>query len=50
LTKFFGGHCGHDRMVHIYYLQSIPITIKVEFEPRSCRGVLDTTLCDEVCQ
>jgi len=21
-----------------------------EFESRSCRGVLDTTLCDQVCQ
>jgi hypothetical protein len=23
---------------------------KCEFEPRSLRGVLDTTLCDKVCQ
>ena len=31
-------------------VQSVPIATKIEFEPRSCRGVLDTTLCDKVCQ
>ena len=29
----------------------MPITTKnVELEPRSWRGVLDTTLCDDICQ
>jgi len=28
----------------------VPITTNVEFESRSCRGVLDTTLCDKICQ
>jgi hypothetical protein len=28
--------------IQVYYYR--------EFEPRSCRGVLDTTLCDKVCQ
>ena len=34
------------------HMQSVPITTKVviKFEPRSWRGVLDTTLCDKVCQ
>jgi hypothetical protein len=31
-------------------MQSVPITTKVEFESRSLRGVIDTTLCDKVCQ
>ena len=32
-------------------MQSVPITTKiVRIEPRSWRGVLDTTLCDKVCQ
>jgi hypothetical protein len=32
-------------------MQSVPITTKsCEFEPRSWQGVLDTTLCDKVCQ
>ena len=31
--------------------QALPITIEVvEFESRSWRGVLDTTLCDKGCQ
>ena len=30
-------------------VQSVPI-ITCEFERRSWRGVLDTTLCDKVCQ
>jgi hypothetical protein len=45
--------CGRDHMVigftticaiSAYYHKSW------EFEPRSWRGVLDTTLCDKVCQ
>jgi hypothetical protein len=32
------------------FMQSVPITTMREFEPRSWRGVLDTTLCDKVCQ
>jgi hypothetical protein len=30
-------------------MQSVHITTNVQFEPRSWRGVLDTTLCDKVC-
>ena len=33
-----------------FQVQSVPITTKVELEPRSWRGVLDSTLCDKVCQ
>ena len=33
------------------HMQSVPITTKiVRIESRSWRGVLDTTLCDKVCQ
>ena len=32
-------------------VQSVPITTKVvSFESRSWQGLLDTTLCDKVCQ
>ena len=31
-------------------VQSVPITTKVEFKPHLWQGVLDTRLCDEVCQ
>jgi hypothetical protein len=33
-------------------VQSVPITAKdvSSFEPRSWGGVLDTTLCDKLCQ
>ena len=31
-------------------MQSVPITTRVEFESSSRRGVLDTTICDKVCQ
>jgi hypothetical protein len=27
-----------------------PLHLSCEFEPRSWRGVLDATLCDQVCQ
>jgi hypothetical protein len=30
--------------------QSVDKCLSYEFEPRSWRGVLDTTLCDKVCQ
>ena len=48
-----GGRRGRNRMVvgftttcvsSAYHHQSC------EFEPRLCRGVLDTILCDKVCQ
>ena len=45
------GRRGRDRMnlqllyeISAYHLESC------EFEPRSWRGALDATLCDEVCQ
>jgi hypothetical protein len=41
------GRSVRDRMV-VRPVQSAPITTKVE--SRSWRGVLDTTLCDKVCQ
>jgi len=31
-------------------MQSVPITTKVVSSNYSWRGVLDTTLCDKVCQ
>jgi hypothetical protein len=31
-------------------MQSVAFNTKVEFEPHSWQGVLDTTLCDKVCQ
>jgi len=46
-----GGRRGRDRMVVVFTVQSLPITTKSwEFEPRSWQGLLDTTLCDKVCQ
>jgi hypothetical protein len=53
LQAVHGGCRGYDRMVvgfattcatSAYHHQSC------EFEPCSCRGVLDITLCDKVCQ
>ena len=41
-----GGHFGRDRMV-VWFSTTCAIS---EFEPRSWWGVLDTTLCDKVCQ
>ena len=50
---YVGAVVGRDRMVvgftttcavSAYHHQSC------EFQPRSWRGVLDTTLCDKVCQ
>jgi len=34
----------HDTTISAY------LHLSCEFEPRSWRGVLDTTLCDNVCQ
>jgi hypothetical protein len=49
--------CMHiEVVVVVWYLdsqlpvQSMPIITKVVFELRSRRGLLDTTLCDKVCQ
>ena len=47
------GHRGLDRMVVGFtttYAISAYHHYSFEFEPRSWRGVLDTTLCDQVCQ
>ena len=47
------GHHGHDRMIigfTITYAISAYHQSCCEFKSRSRRGVLDTTLCDKVCQ
>ena len=48
-----GGHFGRDRMV-VWFSTTCAISAyhhsSCEFEPRSWWGVLDTTLCDKVCQ
>jgi hypothetical protein len=31
-------------------MQSVPITTTCKFESHSWQGVIDTTLCDKVCQ
>jgi hypothetical protein len=42
---------GHDHMVDGFTTTcAISVYHHCEFEPRSWRGVLDTTLCDKVCQ
>ena len=50
---FNGGHRGRDRMV-VGFTTTCAISahhhLSCEDEPRSWRGVLDTTLCDKVCQ
>jgi hypothetical protein len=47
------GHCGRDRMV-VWFTTTFAISAyhywRCEFEPRSWRGALYTTLCDKVCQ
>jgi hypothetical protein len=50
ITCFIRGRRGRDRMVIGFTTtaQSVPI-YSYEFESRSCRGVLDTTLCDKIC-
>ena len=47
------GRCGHDYMVVGFtatYANCAYRHQSCEFEPRSWRGVLDTTLYDKVCQ
>jgi hypothetical protein len=47
------GHRRPDHMVIGFtttYTISAYHHLSCEFEPRSWRGVLDTTLCDKVCQ
>jgi len=48
-----GGRRGFDRMV-VGFTTTRAISVyqhlSCEFEPRSRRGVVDTTLCDKVCQ
>ena len=48
-----GSRCGRDRMV-VGFTTTCAISANhhksCEFEHRSWRGVLDTTLCDKVCQ
>ena len=52
LLFFFRG-TGRDRMV-VRFTTTCTIGVyhhlSCEFDPRSWRGVLDTTLCDKVCQ
>jgi hypothetical protein len=47
------GRHGRDHMV-VGFITTCVISVyhrlSCEFEPRSWRGVLDTTLCDKVCQ
>jgi hypothetical protein len=43
---FLNANSGRDRMVVEFTISAY----HCEFEPRSWRGVLDTTLCDKVCQ
>jgi hypothetical protein len=49
----FRGHRCRDRMV-LGFISTYAINVydhnNCEFEPRSLRGVLDTTICDKVCQ
>jgi hypothetical protein len=34
----------------MYIAETDAVAVVIEFGPRSCRGVFDTTLCDKVCQ
>ena len=53
IYKLLHGCCGRDRMV-VWFTTACAISAyhhwSCEFKPRSLRGVLDTTLCDKVCQ
>jgi hypothetical protein len=53
ILKFGKGRSGRDRMV-VGVSTTCAISayhhLSCEFEPCSWRGVLDTTLCDKVCQ
>jgi hypothetical protein len=50
---YFKGCHGHDRMV-VEFTTTCAISVyhhlSWEFEPRSWRDAVDTTLCDKVCQ
>ena len=52
-NHFFRGGDPRDRVV-VRFITTCAINayrhLSCEFEPRSWRGVLDTTLCDKVCQ
>ena len=43
-----GGHRGRDCMV-VGFTTTCVISAFCDFKPRSWRDVLDTTLCDKVC-
>ena len=47
---FFEGRHGLDWIVHVVGLSTTCAISVCEFEPRSWRSVLNTTLCDQVCQ
>jgi len=50
---FVGRRGGRDRMVNGFtttYAINAHHNFRFEFESRSWRGVLDTTLCDKFCQ
>ena len=53
LVQNYGGHRGCDHMV-VAFTTTCAISAyqhwSCEFESHSWRGVLDTTLCDKVCQ
>ena len=53
MLQYLGGCCACDRMV-VGFITTCAISAyhhcSYEFEPHSWRGVLDTTLCDNVCQ
>ena len=53
ITNLYRRRRGRDRMV-VGFTTTFAISAyhhkKCEFEPRSWRDVLDTTLCDKVCQ
>jgi hypothetical protein len=34
----------------MYIAETDAVAVVIVFEPNSCRGVLDTTLCDKVCK
>jgi len=53
VSIYIRGHRSSDRMVIGFtttYVIGAYYHLSYTFEPRSWRGVLDTTLCDTVCQ
>jgi len=53
ITINMRGRLGRDRMIVVFTTACAICAYhhySCEFEPRSWRGVLDTTLCDKVCQ